>query len=68
MREQSVREELRNICENYPVFPGNTLSHETADECGRRRWAVRADGDWIPTALGITENEKTTQDGGANHG
>ena len=68
MREQSVREELRNICENYPVFPGDTLSHETAHECGRRRWGVRADGDWIPTALGITENEKTTHDGGANHG
>lgn len=58
MREFHVREELRNICEKYPVFSGKTISHATADECGRRGWAVRAGGDWIPTALGIVENEK----------
>lgn len=48
------REELRNVVHNYPVFPGDTLSHQSADRCCRRGWIVRnAGGDWIPTAAGI---------------
>lgn len=47
-------EEMRNIADNYPVFPGDTISHESANECGRRGWAVRnTDGNWIPTAEGL---------------
>ena len=54
IEERHYREELANIVENYPLFPGDTISHPTADECGRRGWAVRqADGNWIPTALGL---------------
>lgn len=53
MSESAVYEELANVVRNYPVFAGDTLSHETANECGRRGWAKRNhNGDWIPTPEG----------------
>lgn len=46
-------DELRNIYRNGPVFPGDTISHKTAGECGRRRWARRnSDSDWVITMRG----------------
>lgn len=48
-------EELENVVNNYPVWPGDTLSHQTAKGCEILKWIVRnGEGDWIPTALGIT--------------
>lgn len=56
-----VHEELLNIVANYPVFPGDTISHKTAELCRRRGWAVRqGDGNWIPTAEGVREAERLT--------
>ena len=56
MGEKHVREELRNIVKNAPVWPGNTISHATANECVRRGWAARnMDGDFVPTPLGEFE-------------
>lgn len=43
-------DEARNIAENQPVFPGDTLSHWTAEYCFKLGWAIRdKNGDWIPT-------------------
>ena len=57
--ERDVREELHNICQNYPLFPGKTIAHSTARECVDRGWAERnRQGDFLPTALGLAENEK----------
>ena len=57
--EYYVREELRNICENYPLFAGKTISHATARECMARGWAERGStGDILPTALGLRVNEQ----------
>lgn len=51
---QHVVEELENVVRNYPVFLGDTISHETARRAAERGWIVRnADGDWIPTRKGI---------------
>ena len=52
--ESSVLEELHNIVLNYPLFAGNTLSHATANECVRRKWAKRdSNGDFLPTLEGF---------------
>jgi len=49
MTEDNVVEELRNIWSHYPVFPGDTLSHATANECVKRGWAKRDEsGNFIP--------------------
>jgi len=49
--EKVYLEEARNVARNAPVFPGDTLSHATAQECARRGWITRnANGDWVPTA------------------
>lgn len=54
MTKENVLEELRNIVINHPVFPGDTISHATADECGRRGRAMKnGNGDWILTAPGL---------------
>lgn len=46
-------EELANIIANSPVWPGDTISHRTANECVRRGWATRnKDGSFEPTASG----------------
>lgn len=46
-------EELTNIVRNYPVFTGDTISHDSAHACGERGWAVRNhNGDWVPTQAG----------------
>jgi len=56
IEERHVREEMRNICNNHPLFPGDTISHETANECSRRGWARRdQSGNWIPTEIGLRE-------------
>lgn len=53
MLEKSVIDEMRNIAENEPVFPGDTLSHATANECVYRGWADRNnDGDFVATDKG----------------
>lgn len=55
--ERDVREELQNICENAPLFPGKTIAHSTARECVDRGWAARnKDGDFVPTPLGLVEH------------
>lgn len=56
-----VQEELLNIVCNYPLLPGDTISHETARLCRVRGWAVQqSDGNWIPTAAGVKEAERLT--------
>ena len=57
MTEYDVREELRNICENYPLFAGKTIAHRTANECVRRGWAERNPNDFIPTREGLRVND-----------
>lgn len=54
MQERHLIEELENVATNYPVFAGDTLSHQTARGCSDRGWIVRnVDGDWIPTKKGL---------------
>lgn len=53
MTEREIREELTNIVQNEPVFPGDTISHATANECVRRGWARRDDRSYfVSTDLG----------------
>lgn len=53
-----AREELRSICENYPLFAGKTISYQSANDCVRRGWAERnKKGDFLPTAAGLEANE-----------
>jgi len=62
IEERHLIEELRNVVEHYPLFPGDTVSHEGARRCCDRGWIVRqADGCWIPTRLGLEvyEGNKT---------
>lgn len=64
MIERHVREELLNICLNYPVFPGRTIGHDTARECVNRGWAERnRAGDFLPTSEGLRVNELPLPDG-----
>ena len=57
----NVREELLNVVANYPLWPGDTVSHETARLCSERGWIRRqADGKWIPTRKGLEEAERLT--------
>ena len=59
-----LHEELRNVVENYPLFPGDTVSHRTAKACARLGWIKRqGNGYWIPTALGIDEYERAKYGG-----
>lgn len=54
MSEKHVIEELGNIYKNQPLFPGNTISHATANECVERGWAKRNDnGDFVITLDGM---------------
>lgn len=63
--ERHYLEELANVVENYPLWPGDTISHTTARVCADRRWIVRdADGDWIPTAEGLKVHESAVSQGG----
>lgn len=49
-----VYEELFNIIQNKPLWPGCTISHRTAEQCEHRGWAKRDDkGRWVPTGAGI---------------
>ena len=57
--EKHVIEELFNLLQHYPVWPGDTLSHGSMAECECRGWAVRQeDGSWIPTRRGIAALSK----------
>jgi len=50
--ERHIQEEMYNIYTNQPLFPGDTISHKTANECVRRGWAERnKDGDFISTGI-----------------
>lgn len=61
--EKSILEELESIVANHPVHAGETLSHATANACGRRGWAKRNDnGDWIPTEAGIQRLKERSQE------
>lgn len=52
--EAHIYEELANICTNRPLFPGDTISHATANECVKRGWAKRDfDGHYVPTGEGV---------------
>lgn len=55
---ESIHAELAHICADWPVEPGDTLSHQTANECGRRGWADRHNGAWYPTMAGHRENTR----------
>lgn len=58
--ERGIMEELCNIANNMPVFAGNTISHQTAQACVDRKWAMRYDGEFVLTELGkniIAANE-----------
>jgi len=51
--EKSVLEELKNIKKNEPLFPGDTISHGSAEACISRGWAQRnEDGNFIITDEG----------------
>lgn len=53
MEIDAVFRELGNIIANGPVWPGDTLSHATANECVRRGWAERdCNGSFVSTASG----------------
>jgi hypothetical protein len=63
--ERHYLEELANVVEGYPLWPGDTISHETARVCGERGWIVRQeDGSWIPTAEGLAKLESVRGEGG----
>lgn len=50
------RDELQNVVERYPVWPGDTVSHPSMDRLRDLGYAVRQDdGSWIPTAAGLEE-------------
>lgn len=54
MTESNICAELRNIVLHEPLFPGDTLSGTTVNECVRRGWASRdADGFYIATEDGL---------------
>lgn len=64
MLERHYLEEMRNIAQNAPVFAGDTISHDTANECVRREWAERDEnGDLVPTRLGMYINEHWAESG-----
>lgn len=51
-------DELRNLVTNYPVWPGDTVSHASMNRLGDLGLAVRhSDGWWIPTAAGLRRYE-----------
>lgn len=51
--EKHYHEELANIIMNEPVFPGNVISHKTANECVKRGWVKRNEnGDFAATPGG----------------
>lgn len=61
--ERHVLEELANVVENYPLWPGDTVTHETARRAEERGWIVRqADGSWIPTAAGLAKYREEAGD------
>lgn len=54
IEERHILEELASVVRNYPLFAGDTISHETARICGERGWITRdSAGNWIPTARGL---------------
>jgi hypothetical protein len=64
MDERHVLEELRNICVNEPLWPGSTISHETANECVKRGWARRDDqGNFVSTEDGQRIQSRVDNDG-----
>lgn len=53
MNTETVLDELANIVRGCPLWPGDTLSHRTANECVSRGWADRNKaGNFIPTEAG----------------
>lgn len=50
LTESAVLRELSNIVRGEPLWPGDTLSHATANICVRRGWADRnSDGCFVAT-------------------
>lgn len=66
MQEKHYYEELHNVIEGEPLFPGDTISHQGANECERRGWIRRdTEGNWISTPLGnIHHSEYQKRNGG----
>ena len=51
--KKHLMEELGNIVKNAPVFPGDTISHQTANALGSSGFAQRnSEQDWVPTEDG----------------
>lgn len=50
--ERGIMEELCNIAKNMPVFAGKLISHQTAQACLDRKWAMRYEGEYVLTELG----------------
>jgi len=52
MLENHIQNEMYNIYVNQPLFPGDTMSHKTANECVRRGWAKRdRRGNFVSTGV-----------------
>ena len=46
-------DQLGCVYRTQPTFPGDTLSHQAANECRKRYWITRDhDGNWVTTKLG----------------
>ncbi|AFZ67592.1 hypothetical protein [Deinococcus peraridilitoris] len=61
---RALLDELGNVCLNYPLPPGHTISHATANELVRRGWAERnRDSHFIPTREGIRRYERAERMG-----
>lgn len=60
-------EELRNVAEHEPLWPGDAISHATLHECERRGWARRSyvGGRVVLTEVGraVANMERASTDG-----
>ena len=53
MKAKHLLEELHNVCANGPLFAGDTISHETANELVATGWARRnPKGEFVATDEG----------------
>lgn len=58
-----VEFELTNLVKNYPVEPGDTISHRTMGQLCNQGMAVRDNlGRWIPTAKAVRASRPVQPD------
>lgn len=51
---KAAKDQLLALVDHYPMWPGDTLSHEAMRELSKAGLAVRdASCNWIPTGRGI---------------